>query len=337
MRRRVQVALICVTHDSESLLPGFAEAARQGLSGCDARIVVADSASTDHTLAVVAELLPEADICRLDGNRGYAAGFNAGVRLVRSSGGAENFLLSNPDMRLHPDTVPTLLARLSDGVGVAVPQLRDQRHRLFHSLRHPPSALATWCEAFLGGPLAGRLGLPCDVVWDSDRYLADAEPAWATGGLVAISEACLDLVGPWDESYFLYEEEVDFMLRVADAGMRVLYVADAVATRLLEEGRVAPWAYALMRSNRARLLRRRLPASRAAAQLSGLLVGDGLRALRGRPEARAALWAVSTGARPQQVMARYGVSTGSSVDGPATPGGQGILATGHTDQFEPRS
>lgn len=306
MSAESSVALVCVTHDSSALLPAFASATREGVADCNARVIVVDSGSTDDTLASVAALLPAAEICELDGNRGFAAGINAGVRHVQASGGADAFVVMNPDVRLRRDTVPLLLAGLrQDGVGMAVPQLRDEHGDLYQSLRRVPSVMTAWCEALLGGPLADRLHLPTEVVWDERCYLADRGAAWATGALMAISAECLERVGPWDESYFLYEEEVDFSLRAADAGFGLVYVSEAVATRLLGEGPVAPWVQALMHANRMRLMGRRRSKAEVALVRGALLAGDGLRAILGRPEASAAVWAVWHRASPSMVMARY--------------------------------
>ncbi len=306
MRRRVDIALICVTHRSEGLLNDFAEATSVGLAAYDARLVLVDSGSPDETVAKAAALMPIAEICELEGNRGFSAGINAGVDLVRASGGADVFVVINPDVRLRRDTIGLLVDRLrTPGVGMAVPQLRDQFDQLCPSLRHAPSTRATWCEAVLGGPLAGRLHLPTEVVWDHRAYLGDTYTSWATGAVMAITANCLNSVGPWDESYFLYEEEVDFCLRAGDSGFRVAYAPLAVATRLLLTGPVSPWAHALMRANRATLVRRRRSRANAALTRAGLLVGDALRSVIGRPEARAGFWSVWNAATPSMVIRRY--------------------------------
>ncbi|MDQ4089233.1 MAG: glycosyltransferase family 2 protein [Actinomycetota bacterium] len=312
MKPRSDVALLCVTHDSRQLLGAFADATRAAIADVDARIVVIDSGSRDDTVAVARDQLPDADVISLDGNRGYAAGINAGVAQVRASGGAEVYVVLNPDVLLTPGAVTRLVrALLSQGAGLAVPQLRDEHGALQQSLRRAPSAVATWLEAFLGGPLAGRLRFPTEVVWDVSAYAVDRTAAWATGGMMAITEECMHTVGPWDESFFLYEEEVDFSLRAADAGFRLAYVSSAVATRLTGSDRVTPWAQALMRVNRVSLLRRRGAPVRAALVRAGYLVGAGIRSAAGRKADRAAAWALWRNASPARVLERYRPDAGA--------------------------
>lgn len=306
MTARVAVALICVTHNSRGLLPDFADATRVALHNCDNQIVVVDSGSTDDTVAVVNVSLPEAEVCRLDGNRGFAAGINAGVAHVNERGGAEVLVVVNPDVRLGGKTVPLLVdALVQRGAGLAIPQLRDEHGDLLPSQRRRPSVTTTWCDALLGGPLAARLHLPSEVIRSVRHYTSDGTPAWATGGCMALSGTCFDVVGEWDESFFLYEEEVDFALRASDAGFALIYVSEAVATRIIGSEPVAPWAHALMRANRARLMAMRHGTPTAELMRGGLLVGEGLRSLVGRPEASAALWALWHRATPEMIMRRY--------------------------------
>jgi len=122
---------------------------------------------------------------------------------------------------------------------------------------------------------------------------------------VMVSSRCWNAIGGWDESFFMYEEEVDFCLRAADAGFALRYVAAATATREIGPGPVAPWAQALMRANRVELVRRRSGRAVALATRLGLLVGESIRAISGRPSARAAVWALLAVRSPADVMARY--------------------------------
>lgn len=303
---QADVAVICVTYNACPVLPAFAEALAPAARGCDVRVVIVDSGSTDGSTELAARLMPGADIGTLGGNAGYAAGINAGVAFVRATGGARTFVVTNPDIVL----APTSLAKLRDalqgeGVGVAAPRLLDEHGHLALSLRRRPRLSTAWIEAVLGASLARRLRLPTEVVFEQSSYVRSDFLGWATGGLLGISSACLEDVGPWDESFFLYEEEVDFLLRVGDAGWRLVYVPDALATRPVGDGVVAPWAEALMRTNRLALLRRRWSGARLRSHRAASVVHAALRSIAGRPEARAALWAVSHSARPDAVLRRY--------------------------------
>ena len=144
------------------------------------------------------------------------------------------------------------------------------------------------------------------MIRDEDVYAHDHNDAvWATGGMLMLSAECLRTVGALDESFFMYEEEVEFCTRVAGHGGLLHYCVGARAVRLVDGPREAPWREALMKTNRVRLLGRRGRAVRMSARL-GLLVWGLLRAAVGRPEGRAVVWALARMATPEGVMNRYG-------------------------------
>lgn len=304
----MQVAILCVTHRSAELIADFAAALPAALAPLRARTVVVDSGSPDNTCTAVADLLPDADLCRLSSNRGFAAAINAGVEHVFRTGGADAVLILNPDIRLAPGSVPELLRVLDDPrVGAAAPRLVDETGALLYSLRRPSSVSATWCEAILGGPLATRLGLPSEVIRDAAVYLRPTDVGWATGGALMISARALAEVGPWEESYFLYEEEVDYLLRLRDHGFAVRYTPSAEATRLVGRASVPGWIHGLMATNRVRHMARR-PGGRWRAPVfrAALLAGSLLRLVAGRREVYPAVWALSRAKRgPRAVMDRF--------------------------------
>ena len=320
------IAVVCVTHRSGDLLPEYATALGPALRASGARVVVIDVASPDDTLQRAHDLLPEADVLVLSENRGFAAGVNAGIAHVRDTGGALAFAIVNPDVRLERDTLPRLFtAFVETGAFVCVPRLTDGQGRLQLSLRRAPSLAATFAESFLGGPLAARLRLPTEVIRDEDVYSDDHDDAvWATGGMLMISDECLRTVGALDESFFMYEEEVEFCTRVASYGGLLHYCAGARAVRLVDGPREAPWREALMKTNRVRLLGRRGRAVRASARL-GLFVWGLLRAAAGRPEGRAVVWALARMARPEEIMDRYAPAIEPVVARPGDPASRAVL------------
>lgn len=306
-------AVICVLHDSGPLLPALAVSLRPQLEAERWRVVLVDSGSSDGSPELAARLLPGSEVLVLDGNRGFAAGINAGVRHVQRQAAAlgrplEGLVVLNPDVTPRQDCLDATVDALDPtaGVGITAPRLVDEHGRLQHSLRRPPTARAALAEGLLGGVLAARLGLPTVVIRSADRYARrDDDAAWATGGLLAFSPETFALAGPWNEDYFLYEEEVEFCLRARDAGLRLRYLPEVEAVRFVGDAPVTPWAESLMRTNRVRHMRRRSGAGAAAAHFAANLLGVTLRAGRGRAEARAARDSLLRMLSPSEVMRRY--------------------------------
>jgi GT2 family glycosyltransferase/glycosyltransferase involved in cell wall biosynthesis len=288
-----RLTVVIVTYNSAAVLPACLDSLPDGLAEVPYELVVADNSSTDASPELVARLAPAAKVVALERNRGYAAGINAAIRAAAPS---DAVLVLNPDIRLGPGSVRPLLAALAlPGTGIAVPRLVDVDGRLHYSLRREPTVLRALGEALLGGRRARRLGLLSEVVGRPASYERTRTSDWATGAAMLISRSCLEAVGPWDESFFLYSEETEFALRARDFRFALRYVPEAVFAHLGGKGAADPWLWTLLTLNRVRLYRRRHGRTRAGAFLAAVAVNEALRAATGSATHQAALGALLRG------------------------------------------
>ena len=290
------VTVVVVTYNSAPHLAGLLASLDAGMAGIGAwELVVADNASADATVELVRATRPDAVVVEMGRNAGYAAAINAALAAGSFTGHA---LVLNPDVRLMPGCARHLVEALgAPGVGLAVPRLCTLDGRTAWSLRRDPSVRSAWAEAALGGRRAARLGLS-EMVADPSAYRRPHDVEWATGAVVAVSAACRDTVGAWDESFFLYSEEVDYFQRARAAGLTARYVPLAIAEHA--EGAygsdVALWQ--LLVGNRALHFSRHHDAARTFAFRAGLAFGELLRS-PGGPAHRAGLRAALAPTRPK--------------------------------------
>lgn len=308
------VAVVVVTWNSADVVTGLIDSLPAGAAGVGHRLVVVDNASGDGTVEAVLARAPEATVVRTGRNAGYAAGVNAGVAAAPD---AAAVLVLNPDVRLEPGCLRTLLAALEEpGVGIAVPRLLDARGRLIHSLRRRPTVVRALADAVLGATRAGRWRRLGEVVTDPACYERAGTVDWAEGSTQLVSRACLDACGPWDESYFLYSEETDFHLRAGARGHRVRYVPQATAVHLEGDSSTSPRLWALLVANRLLLFARRSGRPRTAAYWVALLLREASRSLRGDDIARAAAGVL---VRPGLLRAERGPAWLDRVPAPHPP------------------
>lgn len=224
VRSTPTTTVVVVTWNSSRHVAPFLEHLEAGMEGAgEWRLVVVDNDSADDTVDLVRRLRPATTVVSTGRNAGYAAGINAGSALA---GDDDVLLVLNPDVRLHPGAARALLARLAEpGVGIVFPRLLDDDGRPSDSERRDPSVRTAWAEAVLGGRRAARLGWG-EVVPAAAGGARDVE--WATGAALAVSAACRATVGGWDESFFLYSEEVDYCQRARAAGFRLVLDPAAV-------------------------------------------------------------------------------------------------------------
>lgn len=288
---RPRVAIIVVTFNSEPLLDELIASLPAGAGDdIDWELVVADNDSRDGSVDRVRLLLPEALIVETGRNGGYAAGINAAVA---AAGHRDAYLVLNPDVRLTPGCLPTLLRVLDDPeVGIAVPHLVDGDGVLIVSMRRAPSLLRAIGDMALGTVRAGRFDVLGEMITDPRRYQSPSRTEWAEGSTQLISRRAWSACGPWDESFFLYSEETDFDLRVGDHGLAIVYEPAATAVHLEGGSAQTPRLWSLLQVNRVRLYRRRHGPVATAAFWTALALREASRAALGRPVSRAALRAL---------------------------------------------
>ncbi|MCX5054090.1 MULTISPECIES: glycosyltransferase family 2 protein [unclassified Streptomyces] len=280
------VAVIVVTWNSASVLPGFLAALDDGMAGLDWRLVVADNDSADDTVQVLKKLAPDATVVQTGRNAGYAAGVNAALGAAGDVGAA---LICNPDIRMRQGCAKRLLDSLGDGVGIAVPLLYEEgRDTPHHSLRRESSVLRALGEAVIGNRRAGRFPLLSELVTDPAVYRRPTRADWATGALMALSADCLAACGAWDESFFLYSEETEYCLRARDHGYATQLEPTAEAVHLGGDSQVSPRLWTLLTLNRVRLYGRRHGAVATACFRGAVFLREASRAALGRKASRAA-------------------------------------------------
>jgi GT2 family glycosyltransferase len=291
------VAVITVTYNSAAVLPGLLGSLEDGLRGLSWRLIVADNASADDSVAIARRMVPGCRVAQTGRNAGYAAAFNAALDVA---GAYDAVLILNPDVRLTPGSVATLIARLggtgAGRVGIAVPRILDDDGHVAFSLRREPTVRRALGEALLG-QRAGRFPALGETVVDREAYFRNGPVDWATGAVMLMSRDCLAACGPWEERFFLYSEETEFALRARDRGFLTELVADAEVVHIGGESRVSPVLWSLLTVNRVRLYRMRHSAPATAVFWSVVVLREASRAALGHRRSRRALAALLRPAR----------------------------------------
>lgn len=222
--QNVDVVVVVVTYNSSETLPRFVAAALASADGMALSIVVVDNASTDDTVVVARGL--GVHVLERGFNAGYAGGINFGRRVAS---GARAVFIANPDLVLERGALKALFDAVVLHGGVAVPRLIAPSGSLQLSLRREPTVTRQLGEAVLGDHLPRRPALLAEIIRDPSVYEERREVDWAEGAAMMVSRNCDEAVGDWDETYFLFSEEVDYARRVRTLGHGVQYIPDAVA------------------------------------------------------------------------------------------------------------
>jgi GT2 family glycosyltransferase len=194
-------------------------------------VIVVDNASTDDSLSHLDETGGKVHVIRSGKNLGFAGGVNLALGHVDTP----FVLLLNPDAFVSPDCVDALVARAHANARAAAvgSGLRNPDGSLQVAARNFPSPATHFIEAFrLYKLLRWVPGLGgWYLVLSKQRT---AQPVdWVVGACMLIRMAAVRDVGPFDNSFFMYAEELDWCLRAHRKGWEVWFEPEAVATHRL--------------------------------------------------------------------------------------------------------
>jgi GT2 family glycosyltransferase len=193
------------------------------------RFLIVDNSPDDPSAALAARGLPSATLLPQATNVGFAAAVNAAI----ATGDAPVILLLNPDVVRLEGSFDTVLRILSsaDRAGAVTVRQEDEAGTLMHCRRQP-----RWSD-FLAQALSFDARMPRGLrrrgyamtEWDhADERVVDT----ATGAALFIRRDVYDAVGPFDERFFMYWEETDWLLRARQAGWKLVFTPDVDALHL---------------------------------------------------------------------------------------------------------
>jgi N-acetylglucosaminyl-diphospho-decaprenol L-rhamnosyltransferase len=192
-----------------------------------AEVIILDSASTDGSPYMIRHRFPWVRLIEEEENVGFTRGSN--IALEAAIG--RHLLLLNPDTVVHGDALNLLVDYLDahPDVGIVGPRvLNDDGTTQSTRRRFPTLATAIFESTWLQGYAPRRI---LDDFYMNDRPDEDTfDVDWVQGCALMARRAVYDAIGPLDEGYIMYSEELDWCKRAKLDGWRVVYVGSAEIT-----------------------------------------------------------------------------------------------------------
>lgn len=185
------------------------------------RIVVWDNGSEDGTAAAVRAAFPDVRVHHHPDNLGVAGGRNAAARLAIDAFNPSYFLFLDNDMELAPGFVAALLGPFLQDERVGQTQAKL---RFFHDRERLNDGGGCRISFVLGRTRPVGYG-------EVDRGQYDrVRPCVACGGAMMVRTDVFQALGGFDLQFNPFgPEDLDFSLRLTDAGYRALFVPAALA------------------------------------------------------------------------------------------------------------
>ena len=183
-----------------------------------ARVVVLDNGSTDGSGdRLERDLRPGVEVLRNPRNEGFASGANACLRHALGAGADLVFVVNN-DTEVDPDCVRLLVEALASDPEAVVAGPAIFFHSRPDRVWQAGGSFSRW-RAGVVVPGKGRRA--AELPSEPERV------SFLTWCAVLVARRALERVGSLDPAYYFYYEDVDFSLRVREAGMRMAFVPRA--------------------------------------------------------------------------------------------------------------
>lgn len=232
--------LVCiiVNYNSAALAVSAIESSLEDITANQGHIVLVDNLSPNNDAGQLKTKIAERSwtdlvslVCSKD-NRGYGAGNNIGFEYIKKMGWNPQYLyLLNPDTHLKPKAISALVDVLEKDAKVAAVGSRLEAEN--GSVHTSAFRFPTLWREFISASSFSLLFkmFPKAVIAPPPKTIR-CETDWVAGASVLFRTSVFEDLGGFDETFFLYYEEVDLMLRLHRAGWTTVYCPDSQVTHM---------------------------------------------------------------------------------------------------------
>lgn len=222
-----EIRVVVVTFGSGDVIGAFLDSLAKATTRPYEVVVVDNSPALDSGTRAVA-VRPEARLLRPGRNLGYGSAANRGAAGARGRW----IVISNADISFSPGALDELITAADrwPGGGAFGPGIINPDGALYPSARNLPSlgrgvghALFGWCWPTNPWTASYRRerGAPREMT-----------TGWLSGSCQLLRREAFEAVGGFDESYFMFMEDVDLGRRIGQADWQSVYVPSAVVEHL---------------------------------------------------------------------------------------------------------
>lgn len=224
----ISLSGIVVSYNTRERTLRCVEAAREALDPLGGDVWVVDNASEDGTVEALRANQPEVPFLVNTENVGYGSACNQAMR--RAPG--RNFLLLNSDVLVTDTAICKLVERLESDPDLALvaPALVKEDGSAAISARRFPTPLREVLHRFRLYRILPRTVRSRFLLGSHSLLEHAVDPDWVTGACLLVRREAFEETGGFDESIFLYGEELDWCVRLQRAGWRVTVVPEAKVT-----------------------------------------------------------------------------------------------------------
>jgi len=218
------LSIIIVSWNTKQLLQECLESLYCHTKGITFEVFVVDNNSSDGSPEMVRTLFPQVGVIANDHNAGFSKANNQAIRISQG----RYIALLNPDTLLTEDVFSPLIAYADqhEKIGAIGPKIfcRDGKTIQYACAKKLPNLYFAFCNS-AGLSYRFKMFDRANMSYWDHEDSRDIEAL--CGACMVVRKSAIDAVGLMDENQFMYGDEIDWCKRIADAGWRIYYYADA--------------------------------------------------------------------------------------------------------------
>ena len=222
----MKTAVVILNWNTEGFLKEFLPSLLRSVEKVEgAEVVVADNASTDGSMKVMAEMFPGVKTLTFDKNYGFTGGYNKAFDELYQTDRPEYFILINSDIEVTDDWLEPLVEWMDrhPECGACAPKLHSfQEREKFEYAGAAGGYIDRFGYPFCRGRVLKRLET------DHGQYDSPADVMWATGACLLVRSSVYKDLGGLDDRFFAHMEEIDMCWRMQLEGWKVTVVPQSL-------------------------------------------------------------------------------------------------------------
>ena len=216
-----EVSVVVVNYRTENFLPACLESLKKAASSASIDLVLIDNSKGRGAAEILKQYFPDAKLIENERNAGYAKAVNQGVGVSNS----EFVFVVNPDTVAKEGSLDELVGFMREypDAGIVGPKLVNPDGTTQLSCRRFYTMKTILLRrTFLGKMFKNSASVKRHLMQEWDHN-STREVDWVMGAAMMVRKAAISEVGPMDERFFLYFEDVDWCYRMRTLGWKVYY------------------------------------------------------------------------------------------------------------------
>jgi O-antigen biosynthesis protein len=219
----IQLSIIIVNYNVQDFLAQTLVSVRKAIRTIECEIFVVDNGSNDGSVELIRNQFPEVKLIANQENVGFGAANNQALRLAQG----KFFVILNPDTVVQEDTFQVLINFLNE---------HPECGMVGCKILNPDGSLQLACRRSFPTPWVGltkviglsrlfpksRLFGKYNLTYLDPDHTHEVEAI--SGSFMMVRKEAVAQVGHFDESFFMYGEDLDWCYRIKEAGWKIFYV-----------------------------------------------------------------------------------------------------------------